>query len=62
MILRLLRQAGSLERNELIKGVRALLGYKRTGPKLERAIGAVVDDLLTQGVLGEGSSGLRLRE
>ncbi|HYG63280.1 MAG TPA: AAA domain-containing protein, partial [Thermoanaerobaculia bacterium] len=62
MIVGVLRQAGSLERSELIKEVRALLGYKRTGSKLEKAIGSVIDDLLARGVLGEGSSGLRLRE
>jgi hypothetical protein len=37
------------------------MGYSRTGPILEEAIGNVVDALLVQGALGEGSGGLTLR-
>ena len=48
-------------RQALISETRAVLGYSRTGPILEEAIGNVVDALLVQGVLGEGSSGLVLR-
>ena len=37
------------------------MGYSRTGPILEEAIGNVLDALLVQGTLGEGSGGLTLR-
>ncbi|HZF07484.1 MAG TPA: DUF4011 domain-containing protein [Thermoanaerobaculia bacterium] len=58
----LVLRAGGLERKELINQVRTLFGFHRTGSKLQAAIGAVVDTLLADGTLGEGSSGVRLRE
>ena len=52
----------ALPRDELVAGVRALLGYARTGPALDEAIGAAVDALLAEGTIGEGGTGIRLRE
>lgn len=51
----------SLQRESLITETRAVMGYSRTGPVLEEAIGNVVDALVAAGTLGEGSSGLILR-
>jgi very-short-patch-repair endonuclease len=48
-------------RPALINEVRALLGFSRTGAALDEAIGNVVSAMLSEGVLGEGSTGLRLR-
>lgn len=61
-VVALLRSGESLERRELINQVRSLLGFSRTGPRLQEAIGAAIDSLLTEGVIGHGSSGFRLRE
>jgi hypothetical protein len=57
----LLRSGNSLERRELMNEARALLGFSRTGPKLQDAIGAAIDSLLAEGVIGHGSAGFRLR-
>jgi very-short-patch-repair endonuclease len=51
----------ALQRQALISETRAVMGYSRTGPILEEAIGNVLDALLVQGILGEGSGGLTLR-
>ncbi|HEX2642970.1 MAG TPA: hypothetical protein VHU81_08245, partial [Thermoanaerobaculia bacterium] len=51
-----------LEREELIKQARGLLGYDRTGPRLKAAISSAIDALLASGALGESSTGIRLRE
>jgi very-short-patch-repair endonuclease len=53
---------GGLPRKEVINRIRGVLGFRRTGPRLEAAIGAALDALLAEGILGEGSTGLRLRE
>lgn len=52
----------ALPRQSLISETRALLGFNRTGPVLESAIGNVVDALILQGALGEASAGLKLRQ
>lgn len=55
-------QAGDgLDRRALTKAVRALLGFSRTGPALEDAIRTAIDVLLAEEILGEGSTGIRLR-
>jgi hypothetical protein len=51
-----------IPRRELIAATRALLGYARTGPRLEEVIGAAIDGLLRAGEAGEASTGIRLRE
>jgi very-short-patch-repair endonuclease len=58
----LILQAGNgLERRTLTNAVRALFGFSRTGPNLEAAIGAVIDSLLAEQIVGEGSTGFKLR-
>jgi very-short-patch-repair endonuclease len=52
---------GGLPRKELTAQVRAMLGFSRTGARLEEAIGAAVDALLADGSCGEASTGVRLR-
>lgn len=60
-VLTVLRAGDGLDRNALTKAVRALLGFSRTGPALEEAIRKTTDVLLAEEVLGEGSTGIRLR-
>ena len=49
-------------RSQLMTEVRAVLGFGRTGPALEEAIASAIDRLMAQGVLGESSTGLRMRK
>jgi very-short-patch-repair endonuclease len=51
-----------LPRKELTAQVRSMLGFSRTGARLEEAIGAAVDALLADGSCGEASTGIRLRD
>jgi very-short-patch-repair endonuclease len=51
----------AFQRQTLISETRAVMGYNRTGPVLEEAIGNVIDALVVQGLLGEASAGLTLR-
>jgi very-short-patch-repair endonuclease len=60
--LAVLRARGGLPRKELTAEVRSLLGFSRTGARLEEAIGAALDALLADGTCGEASTGIRLRE
>jgi hypothetical protein len=53
---------GGLPRKELTAQVRSMLGFSRTGARLEQAIGAAVDALLAEGTCGEASTGIRLRD
>lgn len=57
-----LRAGDGLERKLLTNHVRALFGFSRTGQNLEAAIGAAIDALLADEIVGEGSTGIRLRE
>jgi hypothetical protein len=55
-------QAGrGFARPALVTEVRSLLGFARTGAALDEAIGLVLDAMLAEGLLGEGSTGIRLR-
>ncbi len=60
-VLRVLRAGDGMDRKTLTAGVRRLFGFGRTGPTLDAAIGAAIDALLAEEVLGEGSTGIRLR-
>jgi very-short-patch-repair endonuclease len=60
-VLAVLRPGISLDRKALTNEVRALFGFNRTGPRLQEAIGAAIDGLLRDEVVGEGSAGIRLR-
>ena len=55
-------RAGPLDRKLLMNRVRALFGFSRTGATLDAAIGKTVDALLAEQVLGEGSTGICLRQ
>jgi len=58
----LVLQAGqSFARPALVNEVRSVLGFARTGAALDEAIGDVLDAMLADGELGEGSTGVRLR-
>jgi very-short-patch-repair endonuclease len=48
-------------RPALVTEVRSVLGFSRTGAALDEAIGVVLDGMLADGILGEGSTGVRLR-
>ena len=48
-------------RPALVTEVRSVLGFARTGAALDEAIGVVVDGMLADGILGEGSTGVRIR-
>jgi very-short-patch-repair endonuclease len=60
-VLMILRAGDGLERRALVNAVRALFGFSRTGTTLDAAIGAVINRLLAEEVLGEGSMGIKLR-
>ncbi|HLL83071.1 MAG TPA: DUF3320 domain-containing protein, partial [Longimicrobium sp.] len=60
-VLAVLRTGDGLPRRELASEVCGLLGFSRTGPRLEEAVGAALDALLAEGAIGEGSTGVRLR-
>jgi very-short-patch-repair endonuclease len=57
----LVLRGGARPRRELTAEVRALLGFARTGAKLEECIGEAIDSLLRAGAVGEGSGGLGVR-
>jgi very-short-patch-repair endonuclease len=56
-----LRGGRSFARPALANEVRSVLGFARTSETLDEAIGAVLDAMVADGVLGEGSTGVRLR-
>lgn len=62
IILLILRDGHKFARQSLINEVRTIFGYARTGTSLQQAIEKVVDDLLNEGVIGEGSVGVGLRQ
>jgi very-short-patch-repair endonuclease len=61
-ILTILETGFGFSRQQLIQEVRSVFGFSRTGPLLDESIGAVIDDLVISKTLGEGSSGIRLRD
>jgi very-short-patch-repair endonuclease len=61
-VLAAVRAQDGIDRKALVAAVRRCFGYGRTGPALEAAAGAAIDALLAEEVLGEGSTGIRLRE
>ena len=60
-VMMVLDHGRSFARPALVNEVRSVLGFSRTGASLDEAIGAVLDGMLTNGVLGEGSTGIRRR-
>jgi very-short-patch-repair endonuclease len=61
-ILMILQAGDGLDRKILTNTVRALFGFSRTGTNLETAIGRAIDALLAENVVGEGSTGIKLRD
>ncbi|MBX7223290.1 MAG: DUF3320 domain-containing protein [Blastocatellia bacterium] len=60
-VLAVLRCGDGRKRDQLINSVRALFGFSRSGTTLTNLIGAVIDELQAEGVVGEGGDGIRLR-
>lgn len=60
-VLLVLQAGDGLDRRRLTNKVRALFGFARTGAALDSAINRVIDGLLTEGIIGEGATGIRLR-
>ena len=60
-VIMVLERGGGFARPALVTEVRSVLGFARTGATLDEAIGSVLDAMLADGVLGEGSTGVRLR-
>ena len=61
-VLMVLRAGKEFTRQELINEVRAVFGFSRTGPSLQQAIDAAVEDLLKQRMVGEGGIGIAMRQ
>lgn len=61
-VLMILRGGSSFSRAELTTRVRSLLGFSRTGALLEQEISRAIDEVLADGIAGESSSGIRLRQ
>jgi hypothetical protein len=57
----ILARGHAFSRHDLVKEVRALFGFHRTGAILDEAINREVDFMLREGKAGEGSTGIRLR-
>jgi hypothetical protein len=55
-------RAGTRPRPVLVAATRTLLGYNRTGTKLEERIDQAIDFLVREGKVGEGSAGLAIIE
>jgi very-short-patch-repair endonuclease len=60
-VLMVLAGGHGFSRSQLTTEVRSVFGFKRTGAALDEAIGGAIDTLLTQGKIGEASTGIRLR-
>jgi very-short-patch-repair endonuclease len=56
-----LRGGRAFARPALANEVRSVLGFGRTSETLDEAIGSVLDAMVADGVVGEGSTGVRLR-
>jgi very-short-patch-repair endonuclease len=58
----ILKAGDGFDRKILTNKVRSLFGFSRTGANLETAISAAITVLLEEGAIGEGSTGIKLRE
>ncbi len=57
----ILKNGHKFERTALVNEVRTVFGYSRTGGSLQVGIGGVIDKMLSDGLVGEGSTGIGLR-
>ena len=62
LVLLILRDGHKFSKQNLISEVRTVFGFSRTGASLQQAIERVIDDLLTEEKIGEGSTGIGLRQ
>ncbi len=62
LTLLILRDGHKFNKQSLINEVRTAFGFNRTGASLQQAIERVIDDLLHEGVVGEASAGIGLRQ
>lgn len=60
-ILAVLAKGHALSQTQLVNEVRSVFGFSRTGAVLDEAINSAIAILLTRGELGEGSTGIRIR-
>ncbi len=60
-VLLVLQAGDGLDRKTLTNKVRALFGFSRTGSTLEAAIGMAIEGLLEKQIVGEASTGIKLR-
>jgi hypothetical protein len=60
-VMMVLESGHGFTRPSLVTEVRSVLGFGRTSAALDEAVGAVLDAMLAEGMLGEGSTGVRLR-
>jgi very-short-patch-repair endonuclease len=60
-VMMVLETGHGFTRPALVTEVRSVLGFGRTSAALDEAISAVLDAMLAEGMLGEGSTGVRLR-
>jgi len=57
-----LAEIGPCSEDELVVGVRTLLGFNRTGAKLQTRIDEAIRLLIDDGVVGHAANGLGLRD
>ena len=60
-VMMVLESGHGFTRPSLVTEVRSVLGFGRTSAALDDAVSAVLDAMLAEGTLGEGSTGVRLR-
>ena len=61
-IVAILSEGHTFPPTQLVSEVRSVFGFNRTGPILDQAINAAIDNLTRKGKLGEGSMGIGLRK
>ncbi|MBA3631295.1 MAG: DUF3320 domain-containing protein [Acidobacteria bacterium] len=60
-ILLILSNNHKFNQQNLVNEVRTIFGFNRTGASLQQTIEQAIDNLLIEGVIGEGSTGIGLR-
>ena len=61
-VLLILKQGHGFSRTELLTEARATLGFGRLNDELKTAVNQAIAELLKRGLIGEGSTGFRLRK
>lgn len=61
-VLTVLRAGDGVDRATLINKVRALFGFGQSGQTLKGLIGAAIEGLIAEQVIGEGGAGIKLRQ